>query len=58
MVMILPKKEKIGMNKMFIEVVHVTNIFSCKQDFTIKIYTYSILKIRTNSDTSLPNTLQ
>ena len=42
----IAKKEKIGMNKMVIEIVNVTNIFSCKQDFTI------------NSDMSLLNTLQ
>ena len=42
----IAKKEKIGINKMFIDVVHVTNIFSCKQDFTIKIFTYSISKVR------------
>ena len=41
----IAKKEKIGMNKMFIKVEHVTNIFCGKQDFKITIYTYSISKL-------------
>ena len=41
----IAKKEKIRPNKMFIKVVHVTNIFSGKQHFTNTIYTYSISKL-------------
>ena len=46
------------MNKMFIKVVHVTNIFSGKQDFKITIYRHSISKLYSKMLYQKDNALQ